>query len=61
MRDPENGTSKGYGFVSYDNFDSSDTAMNSMNGEFHIIISLIFKYTIRTIFLQSYNSLFLCL
>ena len=32
MRDPESGTSKGYGFVSYDNFDSSDTAMNSMNG-----------------------------
>ncbi len=40
MRDPENGTSKGYGFVSYDNFDSSDTAMNSMNGLF----SNIFKY-----------------
>ena len=33
MRDPENGTSKGYGFVSYDNFESSDTALNSMNGK----------------------------
>ena len=32
MRDPESGVSKRYGFVSYDNFDSSDAAIQSMNG-----------------------------
>jgi len=32
MRDPENGASKGYGFVSYDSFDSSDQAIAAMNG-----------------------------
>lgn len=32
MREPDTGKSKGYGFVSYDNFDSSDTALNTMNG-----------------------------
>ncbi len=33
MRDPETGASKGFGFVSYDNFESSDAAMNAMNGK----------------------------
>lgn len=32
MRDPESGASKGYGFVSYDNFEASDAAFNAMNG-----------------------------
>tara|TARA_B110000285_G_scaffold211531_1_gene254289 strand:- start:243 stop:416 length:174 start_codon:yes stop_codon:yes gene_type:complete len=32
MRDPESGSSKKYGFVSYDNFDSSDMAISRMNG-----------------------------
>jgi splicing factor 3B subunit 4 len=32
MRDPESGVSKRYGFVSYDNFDSSDAAIQAMNG-----------------------------
>ena len=32
MRDPESGISKKYGFVSYDNFDSSDMAISRMNG-----------------------------
>lgn len=32
MRDPESGVSKGFGFVSYDTFDSSDAAFNAMNG-----------------------------
>ena len=31
-RDPETGISKGYGLVTYDNFESSDTAINAMNG-----------------------------
>ena len=32
MRDPETGESKKYGFVSYDNFESSDLAIQRMNG-----------------------------
>jgi splicing factor 3B subunit 4 len=34
MRDPESGSSKRYGFVSFDNFDSSDEAMKKMNGQY---------------------------
>lgn len=34
MRDPESGVSKGYGFVSYDNFESADNAINTMNGQY---------------------------
>lgn len=30
-RDPETGVSKAYGFVNYDNFESSDTAIAAMN------------------------------
>lgn len=32
MRDPDTGSSKGFGFISYDNFDSSDAAIAAMNG-----------------------------
>lgn len=32
MRDPETGMTKNYGFVSYDNFESSDIAIARMNG-----------------------------
>lgn len=34
MRNPESGVSKGHGSVSYDNFESSDTALTAMNGQF---------------------------
>ena len=34
MRDPESGSTKRYGFVSFDNFDSSDQAINVMNGQY---------------------------
>jgi splicing factor 3B subunit 4 len=34
MRDPDNGTSKHYGFVSFDNFESSDEAIKKMNGQY---------------------------
>ena len=34
MRDPDSGSSKRYGFVSFDNFDSSDEAMKKMNGQY---------------------------
>ena len=32
MRDPETNKSKQYGFVSFDNFEAADTAINQMNG-----------------------------
>lgn len=35
-RDPESGASKGYGFVSYDSFESSDAAIASMDGSIPI-------------------------
>jgi len=34
MRDPESGMSKGYGFVSFDSFESSDAATAAMNGQY---------------------------
>lgn len=34
MRDPETGESRGFGFVSYDSFTSSDAALLQMNGQF---------------------------
>ena len=34
MRDPETGESKKYGFVSYDNFESSDLAIQRMNSQY---------------------------
>ena len=33
-RDPETGRSRRYGFVSFDNFDSSDRARETMNGQY---------------------------
>ena len=34
MRDPDTGLSKHYGFVSFDNFDSSDKAIQKMKGQY---------------------------
>lgn len=34
MRDPETGKSKQYGFVSFDNFESSDNAIAQMKGQY---------------------------
>ena len=34
MRDPESGISRHYGFVSFDNFDSSDNAILKLNGQY---------------------------
>ncbi|TPX30692.1 hypothetical protein SmJEL517_g05800 [Synchytrium microbalum] len=33
-RDLENGNSKGYGFVGFDNFESADAAIEAMNGQY---------------------------
>jgi len=34
MRDPETGQSKGFGFIGYESFESSDAAIASMNGQY---------------------------
>ncbi|KAK4789087.1 hypothetical protein SAY86_020406 [Trapa natans] len=34
MRDPETGNSRGFGFVSYDSFEASDSAIEAMNGQY---------------------------
>ncbi|KAJ3110200.1 Splicing factor 3B subunit 4 [Phlyctochytrium bullatum] len=46
-RDVDTGVSKGYAFISYDNFDASDAAVEAMNGQFlankPITVSYAFK------------------
>merc|ERR1712136_33773 len=34
MRDPDNGQSRGFGFISYDSFEASDASLVAMNGQF---------------------------
>lgn len=34
MRDPDSGVSKGFGFVSFDDFEASDMAIEAMNGQY---------------------------
>ena len=34
MRDPDTGISRGFGFLGYDSFDSSDEAIKAMNGQY---------------------------
>lgn len=34
MRDPDTGTTKGFGFVSFDSFEASDAAIEAMHGQF---------------------------
>ena len=34
MRDPDTGSSKGFGFVSFDGFEASDGAIEAMNGQY---------------------------
>lgn len=47
MRDPETGNSRGFGFVSYDSFESSDAAIEAMNGQYlcnrQITVSYAYK------------------
>ncbi|KAF7728266.1 Splicing factor 3B subunit 4 [Apophysomyces ossiformis] len=46
-RDPETGNFRGFGFVSYDNFESSDAAIDAMNGQYlmnkQITVSYAYK------------------
>ncbi|KAF8164014.1 hypothetical protein BJ912DRAFT_914683 [Pholiota molesta] len=46
-RDPTSGTSKGYGFVSYTDFESSDAAVESMNGQFLMNKAITVQYAFK--------------
>lgn len=46
-RDPETGESKGYAFVSFENFESSDRAMESMNGQYLMNKPLVINYAFK--------------
>ncbi|KAL4180513.1 hypothetical protein AMTRI_Chr13g92460 [Amborella trichopoda] len=47
MRDPETGNSRGFGFISYDSFETSDAAIEAMNGQYlcnrQITVSYAYK------------------
>jgi len=45
--DPETGLSKGYGFISYDSFESSDVAIECMNGQFLCNRSIVVQYAFK--------------
>jgi len=46
-RDPSNGSSKGYGFVSYTDFEASDSAIESMNGQFLMNKAITVQYAFK--------------
>ncbi|KAG6900447.1 hypothetical protein C0993_010494 [Termitomyces sp. T159_Od127] len=46
-RDTGMGTSKGYGFVSYTDFESSDAAIESMNGQFLMNKAITVQYAFK--------------
>ncbi|KAG5723947.1 Splicing factor 3B subunit 4 [Termitomyces sp. T112] len=46
-RDTGTGTSKGYGFVSYTDFESSDAAIESMNGQFLMNKAITVQYAFK--------------
>lgn len=46
-RDPQDGSSKGHGFVSYDNFNSSDLAISQMNGQFFSGRQIRVQYAVK--------------
>ncbi|KKA26915.1 hypothetical protein TD95_002129 [Thielaviopsis punctulata] len=43
----ENGTAKGYGFVSYADFDSSDAAAETMNGQYILSKQVVVQYAFK--------------
>ena len=47
MRDPVTGASKGVGFVSFDNFESSDQAIEAMNGQYLCGKALNVNYSLK--------------
>ncbi|CAA7265316.1 unnamed protein product [Cyclocybe aegerita] len=46
-RDPSTGASKGYGFVSYTDFEASDAAIESMNGQFLMNKAITVQYAFK--------------
>lgn len=46
-RDPEDGTSKGHGFVSYDNFNSSDLAISQMHNQYFSGRQIRVEYAVK--------------
>ncbi|KAJ7063596.1 hypothetical protein C8F01DRAFT_1368117 [Mycena amicta] len=46
-RDPSAGTSKGYGFVSYIDFEASDAAVEAMNGSFLMNKAITVQYAFK--------------
>lgn len=46
-RDPEDGTSKGHGFVSFDNFSSSDLAIQQMDGQYFSGRQIRVQYAVK--------------
>lgn len=46
-RDPGSGKSKGYGFVSYTDFEASDAAIESMNGQFLMNKAITVQYAFK--------------
>ncbi|GJE88028.1 splicing factor 3B subunit 4 [Phanerochaete sordida] len=46
-RDPQSGQSKGYGFVSYTDFESSDAAVEAMNGQFLMNKPITVQYAFK--------------
>ena len=46
-RDPTSGKSKGYGFVSFTDFESSDAAIESMNGQFLMNKAITVQYAFK--------------
>ena len=45
--DPDTGASKGFGFVSFDNFESADAAIEAMNGQFLANKSITVSYALK--------------
>ena len=46
-RDPEDNSSKGHGFVSFDNFNSSDLAISQMNGQYFSGRQIRVEYAVK--------------
>ncbi|KAJ9121514.1 hypothetical protein QFC22_002132 [Naganishia vaughanmartiniae] len=46
-RDPQTGESKGYGFVSYNDFDHSDAAVEAMNGQYLMNKPITVQYAFK--------------
>lgn len=47
MRDPDSGASRGFGFVSFDDFGAADASLESMNGQFLCNRSITVSYAIK--------------